>query len=202
MRDADRKRFAAALAGAAEIYGKGVSESAAEIWFAALRDVTIDAYEAAMMRHMRDPDTGRFMPRPADIIAQIRGAGANDGRPEADEAFALVPKGEQDTAVWTAEMATAWYAGACDLYHTDRVGARMAFRASYDRAVRVARETGVPVKWAVTLGLDPRGREEPVRKAVADGRLPPSAVLLLVGPVEARAADIIARATTRLTVTA
>jgi len=202
MRDADRKRFAAALAGAAEIYGKGVSESAAEIWFAALRDVPIDAYEAAMMRHMRDPDTGRFMPRPADIIAQIRGTGANDGRPEADEAFALVPKTEHDTAVWTDEMSVAWYGGASDLYESDRVGARMAFRASYDRAVRVARGAGEPVKWTVTLGLDPRGREGPVRKAIADGRLSPSAVLLLVGPLEAGAAEIIALATKRLTVAA
>jgi hypothetical protein len=137
-----------------------------------------------MMRHMRDPERGQFMPKPADIIAQVRGVSSDDGRPTADEAFALLPKSELETAVWTPEMAQAWYAGASDLYETDRIGSRMAFRASYERLVERARRDGAPIKWTVSLGHDPRGREEPVRKAIEQGLLPASAAPALLPDAE------------------
>ena len=180
MRNEDRGRFAACLTAAAEVYGKAISSSAAEVWMAALSDLQIEVVEAAMMRHMRDPERGQFMPKPADIIAQVRGVSSDDSRPTADEAFSMLPKSEMETAVWTPEMAQAWYAGAADLYETDRVGSRMAFRASYERLVERARRDGCPVSWTVTLGHDPRGREEPVRKAIEQGLLPASAAPTLL----------------------
>ena len=182
MREQDRNRFAQQMAAVSEIYDRPVGRATAEAWFSTLRDVSIEDFERGMLAHLRDPDRGQFAPKPADILAQIRGAASHDGRPEADEAFALLPKAEGETAVWTAEMATAWYAGASDLYATDRVGSRMAFRASYERLVRAAREAGVPVGWSVTTGFDVGGREAPIRKAIADGRLPASAARLLPAP--------------------
>jgi hypothetical protein len=196
MRDQDRIRFASQLAAMAEIYGKGVSEAAAEAWFATLHDVSIEDFERAMMAHLRDPDVGRFVPKPADILAQLRGAAAQDGRPDADEAFAMLPKSEAETAVWTPEMAQAWYAGACDLYQTDRVGARMAFRSAYERYVRSARASGDPVKWQVSMGHDTHGRAEPIRKAIADGRLPKVAAQLLPAPVD-ESAQVLTQALAR-----
>lgn len=184
MRNEDRARFAACLTAAAEVYGKAISSSAAEVWMAALSDLQIEVVETAMMRHMRDPERGQFMPKPADIIAQVRGVSSDDGRPTADEAFALLPKSELETAVWTPEMAQAWYAGASDLYETDRIGSRMAFRASYERLVERARRDGAPIKWTVSLGHDPRGREEPVRKAIEQGLLPASAAPALLPDAE------------------
>jgi hypothetical protein len=179
MRDQDRKAFAEALTAAAEVYGKGVSEAAAEVWFVALREVSIEQFRAAMMAHMRDPEGGQFMPKPADVIRQIQGAAKRDGRPAADEAFAMLPKSERDSAVWTQEMATAWFAGACDLYATDRVGARMAFRESYERACEAARQRGEPVTWTLSLGQDPHGRAESIRKGIEQGRLAPAAAALV-----------------------
>ena len=179
MRDHDRAAFAECLTAAAEVYGKAVSAAAAEVWFAALKDVTIEQFRAAMMEHMRNPDGGQFMPKPADVIGQLRGASRRDGRPGADEAFAMLPKTERDTAIWTQEMATAWYAGACDLYHTDRVGARMAFRDSDERACTAAREAGEPVRWTISMGTDAQGRAEPIRKGIEQGRIAQAAAGLL-----------------------
>jgi len=73
MTDADRERFAKCLLAAGELYGKPISKSVADLWWLVLRGYDIAAVEAALAIHASDPDTGQFMPKPADIIKRMSG---------------------------------------------------------------------------------------------------------------------------------
>lgn len=123
--------------------------------------------------HIADPQRGRFVPTPADILAQLTGAAANDGRPGPEEAWAIVIKGrdEAETLVWTAEMAEAWGVAKAVMDSGDDVGARMAFREAYSRLVQEAREQSRPAAWSATLGHDERRRALAIQEAVDKGRL-------------------------------
>jgi hypothetical protein len=78
MEPKDRKRFAHCLLAASELYGKPVSESVTAIWWDALKAYDIGAVEVAFRRHFSNPDSGQFMPKPADIVRVVAGS-SQDG---------------------------------------------------------------------------------------------------------------------------
>jgi hypothetical protein len=73
MRDGDDARFSGIITGLAEMYSKEISDGALMLWFEALKAYDIDAISAAASAHVSSPDSGQFMPRPADIIKMIGG---------------------------------------------------------------------------------------------------------------------------------
>lgn len=75
MRDADRRRFAAAMTAVAELYGRTMSDALLEIYWRALSRYELDAIEQALARHALNPDHGQFMPKPADLIRVLEGGG-------------------------------------------------------------------------------------------------------------------------------
>lgn len=77
MERTDRKRLAQCLLAASEVYGREVSEAVAGVWWNALRWHDIEAVEVAFQRHMTNPDTGQFMPKPADIVRMLAGTTAD-----------------------------------------------------------------------------------------------------------------------------
>lgn len=98
-----------------------------------------------------------------DILDRIQ---SMDGRPGADEAWALMPRSEDDWVCWTEEMSLAHE----DINGmTDKVAARKSFQEGYTRRVDEARRDGVPVHWWVSPGHDPGGREKCVRRALERG---------------------------------
>jgi hypothetical protein len=101
-----------------------------------------------------------------DVVSRL-----DDGRLGAEEAWAMLPKSEAESVVWTTEMAEALRVAQPLLDEGDRVAARMAFKQAYDRLVAAARDAGRPVDWQPSLGHDPRGREQAIREAVERGRL-------------------------------
>lgn len=138
----------------------------------------------AVNAHMLDTDRGRFHPSPADLKFQIDAAIANDGRPSADEAFSIAVQllDESASVISNNEISQAW-AVACEIM-PDRVGARMAFRQAYEKAVVEARSERKPVNWFPSLGTDKVGRESVVRNGVSIGLLPHSAIQTLLPPPE------------------
>ncbi len=109
-----------------------------------------------------------------------------DGHPGPETAWAMVAKlTEDDTIVWTAEIAAAY-----ELVRRldDRVAARVAFLEQYREKLAIARaERRLPV-WEVSLGWDATKREGPVRAAVAAGKLAPVAVRGMLPSAEDRRA--------------
>ena len=99
----------------------------------------------------------------AEILSRL-----DDGRPGPEEAWAMLPRSEADSVVWTDEMALGFCICA-DL--GDPIAARMAFREIYTAKVAEARANQIPPRWTPSLGHDPRSREVALRTAVEKGRI-------------------------------
>lgn len=151
-----------AIMATAQLMGTDLTADAARMFCADLCEYDEPAVLRALTRCRREV-RGRLTL--AEVIARI-----DDGRPGADEAWAMIPRSERDTVVWTEEMRAAW-AVAAPLAETDEVGARMAFRDTYTRAVTEARAARRPVDWSPSLGWDKACREPVIRAAVERGRL-------------------------------
>lgn len=190
MREADMPEFLALLDDVGALLlrnGQTLSPTARAMFFRALRAHTIAEVRAAFDAHVRDPQRGRFMPLPADLIAQIQGAAADDGRPGAEEAWAIAMRAqdEADTVVWTEEIAQARGIAQPILDAGDEVGARMAFKEAYGRIVERARQEGRSPAWSASLGFDPQLRHVAIEAAAASGRLLQSDAYQLSAPVSA-----------------
>lgn len=154
------------------------------LFFRALAAYDLATVRAALDAHVRDSQRGRFVPTPADVIAQIEHAIAADGRPGAEEAWAIAVRGvdENVTVVWTEETAQAWQICRPVFDLGDEVGARVAFREAYNRLVVEARMAHRKPVWTEALGFDPELRIQAVRHAIALGRLEPAQLPLLEAP--------------------
>jgi len=161
-----------------------MSGDAKAAFFQVLRPYPLAGVLAGLDAHMRDPERGRFLPMPADVIAQMERMIKQDGRPEPEEAWAIaVPaRDEAATVIWTDEIANAWQVAVPVIEIGDEVGARVAFRDTYRRLVDAARLERQPVRWFASEGHDPMRRRLAVEHAVKLGRLPASAVPQLPAP--------------------
>jgi len=52
-----------------------LTDMAISVYWQTLRDFELADISKALTQHMRNPDIGQFMPKPADIIRQIEGSG-------------------------------------------------------------------------------------------------------------------------------
>lgn len=188
MRDSNFGTFSAMLEDIAAFYptAKPPTASAKAMFFRALRDLSLEQVRAGFDAHLRDPQRGRFMPLPADVIAQVQGMQANDGRPGPEEAWAtaLRARDETDSVFWTDETSEAWRITRPILQAGDEVGARMAFREAYQRLVGEARAAGRMVRWTVSEGFDAERRQRVIEKAIASGLIDGSAYPALPAPRE------------------
>lgn len=73
MTQADFPAFAGVLAGIAELYGHKLSDMQGALWFSAVKGYSLDQVQDALLAHTRDPERGRFMPKPADVVLLIDG---------------------------------------------------------------------------------------------------------------------------------
>lgn len=154
------------------------------MWFRALARHDIATVRAGFDAHVADPQRGRFVPVPADILAQIEGMAANDGRPGPEEAWAIASRAtdEADTVVWTEEIAQAWAIAKPVLANGDDVGARMSFKEAYQRLLDDARRARRSPAWFASLGFDPELQTKALRQAHDAGRLPEPEMLSLPAP--------------------
>lgn len=152
------------------------------LFFKAMAPYSMEQVSAALTAHIRDTKVGMFQPTPAHLISKIEKMAGGDGRPDADEAWAIAitSRDESDTVVWTAETAEAFAICAPILNLGDEVGARMAFKDAYNRLVSTARLTGKPASWNVSLGWDAGKREAALERAHVAGLLSAPAVQTLL----------------------
>lgn len=116
-------------------------------------------------RGLEASKANKFPPTLPEFISMCRPAATV--RPSADEAWALSMKArdEFETVVWTTDMAQAW--GICKpvMDAGDEVGARMAFKAAYERICAA----GHPVEWTVSEGFDKEKRSIAIQQATHAG---------------------------------
>lgn len=160
--------------------------AALNLWFTLLAPYSIEQVSDALAKHMAESS---FAPVPADVIKRL--PKESDGRPDANEAWAIAlrSRDERDTVVWTQECAEAFSIASAVLEEGDEVGARMAFKAAYERLIEAARAVGTKAVWLKSLGHDPDLREQVLTDAVRAGRLQIAEVRAVVpalaAPVEA-----------------
>ena len=187
MKQNDLGPFAEALADMLSVLSHGKHSpdaGAVRVWFRTLQPYTLAQVLAGFDAHMRAPTTGRTLPIPSDIVAQIVGAAAKDGRPDGDEAWAIVAPAASEavTVVWSAEMAEAWGSVLPLVCAGDMVAARKSFLSVYARLVDEARAQGTALEWSAALGHDRAGQADAIRIAAQKGRIaggPAAAVLAL-----------------------
>lgn len=129
-----------------ELCGVVMSDAAAQLFVEDISGYPEHQVIGALARCRREV-RGKLTPK--DVIDRL-----DDGRPSPDEAWALVPKREADSVVWTDEMAHAWSIASPAWMDGDRAGAARAFREAYVKAVSSNRDRRVPPQWSVSLGDD------------------------------------------------
>ncbi|CNI91284.1 hypothetical protein [Yersinia enterocolitica] len=140
----DKREFAEIMKATLAIYGKDASKAVLELYWNALLPYDIDTVRKAFSNWLTDPDQGRFSPKPADIIRNIQNIAGKPDWLSANEAWALAlpAQDEANTVVWTNEIAQAWSIAQPIMQEGDKVGARMAFIAAYERLTKAAQGTG------------------------------------------------------------
>lgn len=74
MQQSDFDNFSGMLGAIGELYARGaVSDYAIGLWWNALAQYDLAAVRQAFDRHVKNPDNGQFMPKPADVIRMIAG---------------------------------------------------------------------------------------------------------------------------------
>ncbi|MFO0207809.1 MAG: DUF6475 domain-containing protein, partial [Betaproteobacteria bacterium] len=76
------------LSAVAAVYGREITPEVTAIYWAALAPYDLGAVRQAFDRHVRNPDAGQFLPKPADLIRMLGGTTADS----AMQAWAKVEK--------------------------------------------------------------------------------------------------------------
>ncbi|HEY5800660.1 MAG TPA: hypothetical protein VIT92_10595 [Burkholderiaceae bacterium] len=201
MRAEDMQPFFDLLDHTYDLIGSGankvISAGAKAMFFAAVQHYSLEEVRGALNAHMRDARRGQFTPKPADIIAQMEAVTENDGRPGAEEAWAIALAGddEANTVVWTTETAQAFFEARPVLESSGSISARKTFVEIYTRLVGTARQERRRPEWTVSIGTDKTLQQIAMKKAVTAGQLPaPYVAGLLPPPVGAPTNDENARA--------
>lgn len=77
MQSNDSGQFKAALQKVFALYDKNLSTVLLEVWWDALQPYALADVTRALTAHVRNPDSGQFLPKPADVIKGITGGSAN-----------------------------------------------------------------------------------------------------------------------------
>src|ERR1035437_3950760 len=103
MRDSDKTKFLKMMQATLAVYDKTATPETVGLWWNLLGCYEFADVEQAFGQYLKSAE-GRFSPKPASIISIID-AMRPDGRPGADEAWAMIPRDEMTSAVITDEMA-------------------------------------------------------------------------------------------------
>lgn len=162
-----------AIAVTAEVMGAELTFEASKAMARELAEQEPEAVLNALRRCQREL-TGRLSL--AAVLERI-----DYGHIGADEAWGLMPKSEDETVVWTEQMAEAFGLAGPMLAAGDPIAARMTFRDAYNRLKRDACDRREHARWSVSPGHDPHGRDAPVMQAVKLGRLSEGAARAVLG---------------------
>jgi hypothetical protein len=155
-----------ALAGTAELMGAQLSPVALAMMAKDLQEYEPTVLMQALTNVRK---SSRFF-NLAVIIEEVEKL-KPDGRLGADEAWAVYPHNESDSAVLTNEISEAMQIAQPLLNMGDKIGARMAFKEAYTRIVAANKAANIAPKWFPSLGTDKDSRDRVIKEAVQLGRL-------------------------------
>lgn len=173
MNDSDKAEFKLLMAEMGECYAIETTALLNPYWRVLAGGMSIETMRGALDAHLVDSDRGRFFPKPADIIAQIEKVTPGGGHVTSDEAWmiALESYDESATVCITPEILQARGIAQPAMDEGDKVAARMAFKAFYERILADPAVGHSPPKWNLSLGWDAAGRAPALERAQQLGRL-------------------------------
>lgn len=162
-----------AIAVTAELCGRVFTPAAARVFASDLEGFPDDAVLGALARCRKEV---KGVLTVQDVVSRL-----DDGRPGAEQAWAMIPYDEQSSVVWTEEMAQAYGAAAPLIAAGERIPARMAFKEAYEKAVTLARDRREAPKWTPSFGDDPSSRQLALIDAVRARRMELPRAMELIG---------------------
>lgn len=149
----------------AECHETEISDARAAMIESDLRGCSIDEINLAWKKYRSNPANNK-MPTAAQLIQNIP-----DGHPSAQESFALLPRDEDSSVVWSEEMRTAY--GVCETFLREGNinGAFFAYKETYERLVQESRSMRSKPKWSASFGFNKSGRELAVVTAIEKQRI-------------------------------
>lgn len=158
----------------AEVLGQEMKPAAAAVMAGMLSAETPESLTQALDRCMREC-RGRLTL--ADITDRLPGQHLSP-----NEAWALCPRDEASTVVWTDEICSAYGVAEPLLRQGDQVGGRMAFLEAYRRGVAESQAAGRKPKWSPSFGHNESQRTSALLDAAKLGRLPAAYVERMLPP--------------------
>lgn len=74
MKHEDKPAFAKMMIALSEYYGRELSEGMIGIYWQGLENFEVKSVNEALNRHIRNPDSGQYMPKIADIVKMLSGS--------------------------------------------------------------------------------------------------------------------------------
>lgn len=101
MHDSDYQNFCETLVSTAAVFGKELAATSIGIYWQVLKPLSIEDFNSAVRLHLSDPETGQFMPKPADIMKHSnRGVSSRQiGNEQAREKWLALKKREFETGI-------------------------------------------------------------------------------------------------------
>lgn len=96
MSPQDSIRFAELISNIYAFYGRDASDFAIGVWWEAMKPFDFAAVADALNRHCVNPDTGQFLPKPADVVKMLQGSTQDS----AMVAWAKVDKGVRQVGTY------------------------------------------------------------------------------------------------------
>lgn len=168
--------LAQAITATAEVLGHEITPAAVEMMARDLLEHT-DEQIAAALQACRRELTGRLT-----LAAILDRIAVLDGHPEPNEAWAIALKAadEASSVAMTKEIATALHAAGPVLAAGDEIGARMAFIDRYKRCLMDSRRERKPVRWYLSPGHCPHGRQSEIDRMKREGLINDSECMQLI----------------------
>lgn len=159
--------FLTVIGGLLELYGQQASTTKVNIYWSTVGQYPIDSLRRAANAWVRKSE---FMPKPADLIKLMGGAG-NHLSPDEAWSIAILASDETNTVVWTNEIAKAWSQAEIVYCNGDKIGARRTFIEAYERLVNESMMYCRPIEFFVSLGNDKSRRVDAINHAIFTGLL-------------------------------
>lgn len=164
-----------------EAFGQQVTEERMRVYCSDLADLTVEQVKLACWKARREL---KFFPKIAELRELAGISELLDGRPGVEQAWTMCPKTEEQSTVWTDEIALAFGSARPLINEGDMIGARMAFKEVYTAELERARASRRPVKWNASLGWDATDRVRALSEAVLSKRIATDYALNLLAPVQ------------------
>ena len=162
----NNEKFAVLMKSLCALYSRELTTDVVRMYWEDLNEFTWEQVDAMAKAHRRDPDRGRFFPKPADLLAK------GPAHLNSDAAWAIAVKflEEKIGVVWTREIQSATQAASGTWKLGDKIGARITFKGAYEAILCRLPHGSIP-KWLLSAEGAPAANLRAIEMAKAFGYL-------------------------------